>query len=37
MFNKNRMLEAEVEQLTLDLENRDMKLMAINGDEESMC
>lgn len=37
MFNKNRMLEAEVEQLTLDLENRDIKLMAINGDEESMC
>lgn len=37
MFNKNRMLEAEVEQLTLDLENRDIKLMAINGGEESMC
>lgn len=37
MFNKNRMLEAEVEQLTLDLENRDLKLMAINGGEESMC
>lgn len=37
MYNKNRMLEAEVEQLTLDLENRDLKLMAINGGEESMC
>lgn len=37
MYNKNRMLEAEVEQLTLDLENRDIKLMAINGGEESMC
>lgn len=37
MYNKNRMLEAEVEQLTLDLENRDIKLMAMNGGEESMC
>lgn len=36
MYNKNKMLEAEVEQLTLELESRDMKLMAING-EESMC
>ncbi|XP_050399666.1 leucine zipper putative tumor suppressor 2 homolog [Patella vulgata] len=36
MYRKNRMLEAEVEQLTLELENRDMKLMALNG-EESVC
>ncbi|KAK6178199.1 hypothetical protein SNE40_013009 [Patella caerulea] len=36
MFRKNRMLEAEVEQLTLELENRDMKLVALNG-EESVC
>lgn len=36
MFRKNRMLEAEVEQLSLELENRDMKLLAMNG-EESVC
>ncbi|ESO99065.1 hypothetical protein LOTGIDRAFT_173993 [Lottia gigantea] len=37
MYRKNRMLEAEVEQLTLELENRDLKLMALNGGEESVC
>ncbi|KAH3788590.1 leucine zipper putative tumor suppressor 2 homolog [Dreissena polymorpha] len=36
MFRKNKVLEAEVEQLTLELESRDMKLMALNG-EESVC
>ena len=37
MYNKNKMLEAEVEQLTLELESRDLKLMALNGGEESVC
>ncbi|XP_029655982.1 leucine zipper putative tumor suppressor 2 homolog [Octopus sinensis] len=37
MFRKNKNLEAEVEQLTLDLENRDLKLLALNGAEESVC
>ena len=37
MFRKNKVLEAEVEQLTLELESRDMKLMALNGGEESVC
>lgn len=37
MFRKNRTLEAEVEQLTLELESRDMKLLALNGEEESIC
>lgn len=37
MYRKNRMLEAEVEQLTLELESRDLKLMALNGGEESVC
>ena len=36
MFRKNKVLEAEVEQLTLELESRDLKLMALNG-EESVC
>ncbi|XP_067656624.1 leucine zipper putative tumor suppressor 2 homolog [Haliotis asinina] len=36
MYRKNRTLEAEVEQLTLELESRDLKLMAMNG-EESVC
>ncbi|XP_060068027.1 leucine zipper putative tumor suppressor 2 homolog [Ylistrum balloti] len=36
MFRKNKLLEAEVEQLTLELESRDIKLMSING-EESVC
>jgi len=36
MFRKNKVLEAEVEQLTLELESRDMKLMALSG-EESVC
>ncbi|XP_041368230.1 leucine zipper putative tumor suppressor 2 homolog isoform X2 [Gigantopelta aegis] len=36
MFRKNKMLEAEVEQLTLELESRDLKLMAMSG-EESVC
>ena len=36
MFRKNKLLEAEVEQLTLDLESRDIRLMALNG-EESVC
>ena len=37
MFRKNKNLEAEVEQLTLELENRDLKLLALNGGEESVC
>ncbi|KAL5022908.1 hypothetical protein ScPMuIL_002063 [Solemya velum] len=37
MFRKNKVLEAEVEQLTLELESRDLKLMALNGSEESVC
>ncbi|KAK3590127.1 hypothetical protein CHS0354_041179 [Potamilus streckersoni] len=37
MYRKNKMLEAEVEQLTLELENRDLKLEALNGGEESVC
>lgn len=36
MYRKNKLLEAEVEQLTLELESRDIKLMSING-EESVC
>lgn len=35
MQRKNATLETEVQQLTLELENRDMKLIAL--DEESMC
>ncbi|XP_059161626.1 leucine zipper putative tumor suppressor 2 homolog isoform X1 [Physella acuta] len=35
MQRKNSALETEVQQLTLELENRDMKLIAL--DEESMC
>lgn len=37
MFRKNKNLEVEVEQLTLELENRDLKLLALNGGEESVC
>ncbi|CAH1783096.1 unnamed protein product [Owenia fusiformis] len=37
MLRKNRMLEAEIEQLTLELENRDLKLLAFNEQEESTC
>ncbi|KAL3863730.1 hypothetical protein ACJMK2_005469 [Sinanodonta woodiana] len=37
MYRKNKLLEAEVEQLTLELENRDLKLEALNGGEESVC
>lgn len=36
MQRKNTALEAEVEQLTLELETRDLKLIALNG-EESVC
>lgn len=36
MQRKNTALEAEVEQLTLELERRDLKLSALNG-EESVC
>lgn len=36
MQRKNTTLEAEVEQLTLELESRDLKLVALNG-EESVC
>lgn len=36
MQRKNTVLEAEVEQLTLELESRDLKLIALNGDE-SVC
>lgn len=36
MQRKNTALEAEVEQLTLELESRDLKLVALNG-EESVC
>lgn len=36
MQRKNTALEAEVEQLTLELERRDLKLIAMNG-EESVC
>lgn len=36
MQRKNMTLEAEVEQLTLELESRDLKLVALNG-EESVC
>ena len=36
MQRKNTTLEAEVEQLTLELESRDLKLGALNG-EESVC
>ena len=36
MQRKNTTLETEVQQLTLELENRDMKLTALNG-EESVC
>ncbi|GFN75379.1 leucine zipper putative tumor suppressor 2-like protein [Plakobranchus ocellatus] len=36
MQRKNNTLETEVQQLTLELENRDMKLTALNG-EESVC
>ena len=35
MYRKNRMLEGEIEQLTIELENRDMKILAEN--EESTC
>ncbi|KAK3733751.1 hypothetical protein RRG08_026865 [Elysia crispata] len=36
MQRKNTTLETEVQQLTLELENRDMKITALNG-EESVC
>ncbi|KAK7109336.1 leucine zipper putative tumor suppressor 2 homolog [Littorina saxatilis] len=36
MQRKNTALEAEVEQLTMELESRDLKLVALNG-EESVC
>ncbi|GFS03875.1 leucine zipper putative tumor suppressor 2-like protein [Elysia marginata] len=36
MQRKNTALETEVQQLTLELENRDMKLTALSG-EESVC
>ncbi|XP_076435994.1 uncharacterized protein LOC143275627 [Babylonia areolata] len=36
MQQKNKALEAEVEQLTLELESRHLKLAAMNG-EESVC
>ena len=36
MQRKNAALETEVQQLTLELENRDMKLIALDG-EESVC
>ena len=36
MQRKNTALEAEVEQLTLELESRELKLVALNG-EESAC
>ncbi|XP_005090190.1 leucine zipper putative tumor suppressor 2 isoform X2 [Aplysia californica] len=36
MQRKNSTLETEVQQLTLELENRDMKLIALSG-EESVC
>lgn len=36
MQRKNASLENEVQQLTLELENRDMKLVALSG-EESVC
>ncbi|XP_013383122.1 leucine zipper putative tumor suppressor 2 homolog [Lingula anatina] len=35
MYRKNRMLESEIEQLTLELENRDMKMIGAN--DESVC
>jgi hypothetical protein len=37
MQRKNTALEAEVEQLTLELERRDLKLTALSGEEESVC
>ena len=39
MYRKNRMLEAEVEQLTLELETRDIQLQSDGNlnEEESMC
>ena len=36
MQRKNNALEAEVEQLTLELESRDLKLSALNEEEESV-
>ncbi|KAL8566046.1 hypothetical protein ACOMHN_062775 [Nucella lapillus] len=36
MQQKNKILEAEVEQLTMELESRHLKLAALNG-EESVC
>ena len=36
MYRKNRTLETEVQQLTLELENRDLKLLSMEG-EESTC
>lgn len=37
MFRKNRQLEAEIEQLTLELENRDVNLVGEAPVEESAC
>ncbi|ELU14212.1 hypothetical protein CAPTEDRAFT_18338 [Capitella teleta] len=39
MHRKNKMLESEIQQLTLELENRDIQLSDIQNDErqESMC
>ena len=38
MYRKNKTLEAEVEQLTLELEKRDISLMEpVKEEEESMC
>ncbi|CAG5134938.1 unnamed protein product [Candidula unifasciata] len=36
MQRKNVVLETEIQQLTLDLENRDMKLIALTGEEDNM-
>lgn len=36
MQRKNVVLETEIQQLTLDLENRDMKLIALTG-EDNVC
>ncbi|XP_074642909.1 leucine zipper putative tumor suppressor 2 homolog [Tubulanus polymorphus] len=37
MYRKNKMLEADIEQLTLDLERRDMQLLDNPPEEESAC
>ena len=39
MYRKNKMLEGEVEQLMVELENRDLKLTSENGpiEGESTC